>query len=671
MSSLNKKVIQFNSSERYNSIMIPKNDIILDKKGLMGINNKVNYLTKNLREKNKKGEITDSKRKFKIIKNNGDKNKKINDYKKSKKIELFPLIKNTDTLAIKNNNFKLFLNNYRFKFHSFDNLNNPKKKIENENKRKNNDISKNINLLSTAMKTNELYISKESDSYKSNKKISNNHNIKTFNQFFKPRFINKNQQKFINKRNNRNIKNIFNEKEKLSNLNLTQNILNTIKKIYSKNISYYKTYFKNNTDKEKFLNSSKSCITFNKQNQNNLNSLNSLIILNEDDIETFKRENNSLNSISDSSSSLENNIQIPKSDKYFFESSKKINYDYIQSPIEFEYESDITSSKNTINNENDFNKICSNLKNIEILEIQKKRTNMENDTINNYEQMIEEDNLINNNEKNELNSSIIFNRKSKSTFYLSKCFEVNSRMNNCKQIILENELIQNLKASFKRTLTNINKEKHDSFNKYKILNNKDDKIKEKGTGQMISRFKYDISIITNIVCLIKKIYLNKNKIIFINELKDSYGRNINNKYNKIQNKNKNILKNQTSIKNKNINSIEIEKDENIFNKSFNIKNKSFYYIKKIFSKSKPLNTLIKFESDRSFSTESLIKNNDKIKINKKLIFQQNNLMEAMKKNKKINKNLLKSDLTERTTDSKSLKISSYGDNEKDITNEDY
>ena len=523
------------------------------------------------------------------------------------------------------------------------------------------------------MKTNELNISKESDSFQSNKKISNNHNIKTFNQFFKPRFINKNQQKFINKRNNRNIKNIFNEKEKLSNLNLTQNSLKTIKKIYSKNISYYKTYFKNNTDKEKFLNSSKSYITFNKHKHNirNLNSLNSLIILNEDDIETFKRENNSLNSISDSSSSLENNIQIPKSDKYFFESSKKITYDYIQSPIEFEYESDITSSKNTINNENDFNKICSNLKNIEILEIQKKRTNMENDTINNYEQMIEEDNLINNNEKSELNSSIIFNRKSKSTFYLSKCFEVNSRMNNCKQIILENELIQNLKASFKRTLTNINKEKHDSFNKYKILNNKDDKIKEKGTGQMISRFKYDISIITNIVCLIKKIYLDKDKIIFINELKDSYGRNINNKYNKIQNKNKNILKNQTNIKNKNINSIEIEKDENIFNKSFNIKNKSFYYIKKIFSKSKPLNTLIKFESDRSFSTESLIKNNDKIKINKKLIFQQNNLMEAMKKNKKINKNLLKSDLTERTTDSKSLKISSYGDNEKDITNEDY
>ena len=460
MSSLNKKVIQFNSSERYNSNVIPKNDIILDKKELMVINNKFNYLTKNLREKNKKGEITDSKRKFKKIKNNRDKNIKINDYKKSKKIELFPLIKNTDTLAIKNNNFKLFLNNYRFKFHSFDNLNNPKKNIENENKRKNNDISKNINLLSTAMKTNELYISKESDSYKSNKKISNNHNIKTFNQFFKPRFINKNQQKFINKRKNRNIKNIFNEKEKLSNLNLTQNSLNTIKKIYSKNISYYKTYFKNNTDKvdkEKFLNSSKSCITFNKQNQNNLNSLNSLIILNEDDIETFKRENNSLNSISDSSSSLENNIQIPKSDKYFFESSKKITYDYIQSPIEFEYESDITSSKNTINNENDFNKICSNLKNIEILEIQKKRTNMENDTINNYEQMIEEDNLINNNEKSEKNSSIIFNRKSKSTFYLSKCFEVNSRMNNCKQIILENELIQNLKASFKRTLTNINK----------------------------------------------------------------------------------------------------------------------------------------------------------------------------------------------------------------------
>ena len=46
-------------------------------------------------------------------------------------------------------------------------------------------------------------------------------------------------------------------------------------------------------------------------------------------------------------------------------------------------------------------------------------------------------------------------------------------------------------------------------------------------------------------------------------------------------------------------------------------------------------------------------------------------METMNKNKNINNSLIKTDLTERTADSKSFKINSFGDNENDMINEIY
>ena len=94
---------------------------------------------------------------------------------------------------------------------------------------------------------------------------------------------------------------------------------------------YYKTYSKKNNRNQQFFNSSKSC-TFKILKKNffskNLSSRNSLSVLNEDDIETFKKDDNSLNSILDYSS-LDNNIQKHKRDVYGFETPKKINYDYI------------------------------------------------------------------------------------------------------------------------------------------------------------------------------------------------------------------------------------------------------------------------------------------------------------------------------------------------------
>ena len=104
---------------------------------------------------------------------------------------------------------------------------------------------------------------------------------------------------------------------------------------------------------QQFFNSSKSCTSHNNLKKNFI-SRNSISVLKEDDIETFKKDGNSLNSKIDYSPK-DNNIQIPKNDICFYETQKQINYDYIQSPIEFQYESDFSTNKNIINNENDIN----------------------------------------------------------------------------------------------------------------------------------------------------------------------------------------------------------------------------------------------------------------------------------------------------------------------------
>ena len=659
MSLLNKKVHQFNSSNNKDSIIIPKNDFIINKNYLMKIEMKNNELSKGLKGNNRKKEITNNKLKSKKMNKNkikkdyvNNKNLKINDNKKSKKIEFCFFIKKTDTLKIKNNNFKSFLNNYRYKLHSFEDLKNSKKNLDyfsisnnstkNENKNNNIDKSKNINLLLATRKTNDLCISKEKDTFKSNKKIINEHNIKTFNQFFVPKFINEKSNKLIN------------------NLNLTQSRLKNkilIEKKYHKNILHYRTHSKNNNNNHHFLNSSKSYKTFNNHRINfsskNFSSRNSLIVLNEDDIETLKKGDNSFNSIQNIPS-LGNFIKIPERDIHYFETPKQTTYDYIQSPIEFQYESDIISSKNTINNEIDINQVCSNLKNIKLHEIQKKNTNIENDTIKNYDQMEEE----------ELNSSFFFNRKINQTDYLSRSLNIGSKINNYKQIKFKIEPIKKLSRFFKRTSTDINH--------YKESKNWLDRIKENKVKQITSILKKDGSYIKNIANLIIKKYLDKNKSNFINKLKDLYKRNLNNKPNTTQNKKNNILKNKTSYKSRNINFIEIEEGEYIiYNKSYKLKNNTFFYFKNIFSKSNSLNPFKKIKIDRNIINKSFIEDMDKIKIKKELIFSNKHFMQTLTKNKKISKNLIKSDLTERTTDSKSLKINSFGENENDLINEMY
>ena len=134
MSLLNKKVQQSNSSNKHNSIVKSKNDFFTCKNYLKNIKVISNKLNGDSKRKNEKIRITDINQNYlkkanyqgKYIDN---KNIKIKDFKKSKKMQLFFSIKNADTLTIKNNNFKSFHNNYINKFHSFENLNNQKNNL--------------------------------------------------------------------------------------------------------------------------------------------------------------------------------------------------------------------------------------------------------------------------------------------------------------------------------------------------------------------------------------------------------------------------------------------------------------------------------------------------------------------------------------------------------------
>ena len=466
MSSLNKKIGESNFLSLERKIIIPNTDDTIGKEyfpNINMINKKVNH--KFVSEKVKK-EITENKYKlnkipkdkfYNIYLNNRNiKNKK--DIKNYKIIEFYPIIRSTDTLNKKNNNFKSIIRNSRYKFHSLDSLNLSKRDNKDlsiynnsfirEKKRKKSDISQKLHLLSTSVKTNDLLISKEiepfqkeniiSDEYKGNK-------IKLFNQFFTPRFI-------LRKQNNLITNNIYNKKEKnisniidLDSLNIKLSGLANktfIKKLNSKNILNYKTYYKNNN--KVFCNSTNRSITFNNKQNNfrsmNLSSPNSLSELNEDDIETYKKEDSTINSNLDLQC-INNDIQIPKKNINFFEPDAPKNYEYIQGPIEFEYESDLASIKNTIINEGNINIACSRLKNIEFHEIQKKKTNIENDTINYYDEMEEEDTIVNKHRKYNSNSSLLSNRNEILKSDLSKTVEMKKYLNNDNKILRDNKLI--------------------------------------------------------------------------------------------------------------------------------------------------------------------------------------------------------------------------------------
>ena len=375
MSSLNKKIGESTFLPLEDKIIMPNADITIGKDYFPNLNiiNRKLY-PKFVCDKVQK-EITVNK--YKSNKNSNIKfcnellkNKK--DDKNNKIIEFCPIIRSTDTLNKKNNNFKSIIKNSRYKFHSLDSLkfskaNNKYLSTYNDSTkkefiRKNSDISHNLHLLSTSVKTNDLLTSKENDSFQKDNIISDEYGgnkIKLFNQFFSPRFISGKQNNFTTNLHNKKDQNISSRINNLASLNLKLSDLANkafIKKIHSKNILNYKTY--NKAINKDFCSSANHSITFNNKKNNfsskNLSTPNSVSELNEDNIETCKKEDSTINSKFESTS-LNNINHIPKKNIYLFEPDDSKNYDYIQSPIEFEYESDLTLSKNTIYNEGNIN----------------------------------------------------------------------------------------------------------------------------------------------------------------------------------------------------------------------------------------------------------------------------------------------------------------------------
>ena len=225
---------------------------------------------------------------------------------------------------------------------------------------------------------------------------------------------------------------------------------------------------------------------------------------------------------------------------------------------------------------------------------------MENDTINCYEQMVEED---------EINPPLFFNIKINRTNYLSKSVDISKNGYNNKQIKIKIESKKDINTSFKKSITDIAK--------YKSTKNMMDKNKENNVKH-INRMKLNrnSSYIKNSFNLIIKIYLDKVKNKFINKLKklNSKKNLINQSINK-QNNGSKILKNKTTNKIRNINFIEIREGEYLqFNKSFSIKNDSFAYFKKIYTKSNNIFDEIKRESKKL--NKSFIKNMNKMRIKK-------------------------------------------------------
>ena len=156
--------------------------------------------------------------------------------------------------------------------------------------------------------------------------------------------------------------------------------------------------------------------------------------INEDDIDTVKQENTFGASKKESmTSETYKDIQIPKNCKYFFEVPEEQNYNHIQGPIEFEY--DNSSGRETINNKNDISKEinCSKLNNINMYKLEKKDIGIDDDNINYFDMMKENDDTesnLNNKINNKFNSISTINEKTISNNCSFNNLNLNIKINN-------------------------------------------------------------------------------------------------------------------------------------------------------------------------------------------------------------------------------------------------
>ena len=631
----NKKNIFFPN----NDLIINEDDFDLKQRDNINIDKNENDVNKYKLHKIQKNIFRDDNEK-----NSQEYYNKINNKEKKKNIiESYPSIKNSDTLILKNNNIILFSKNIINNIHSFNYLNNHKKNninslkyvykninnicnntttLEKNEMRENSSLnSGNLNLLTTEVKTNDQFNSGSgyskifsSDKIKNTKKnrieniklTFNPSNIRFFNQINEPGFIKAIKQKNI--MNNFNI-NIYHEKDSDLNLSLSSvENKNIIKNLDSDKKKNYKTYNKKKINNLFIIKRHSATFDIKKDNMNSKlqNSDNSLSV-NEDDIDTFKQENSLLITEFDSKQ-LENGHHKTKS------KNSKL-YDYIQGPIEFEYDQENSSNK--------INQSCSKLKGIDIYEIQKKLTSIENDSVYYYNQM----NEIN----NDLSISDIENTKNNIQYKKSYYSSINDKTisNNC---------------SFKKVETYINEGKNISYKnkKYEI------EVLINALYKIIIKNYYRIFTnhikINYIILLLEKIIIKKSQKIFFKNICFYYINKEDIKDN-IENKNQSFI---IKRKNRTLNDDNNEESQNTNKDFFNNKLNTNYYFNKLLEKTTNINNYF-----------------NQRKINKD-IYYYNNMNKNQRKFCKLNSKLSKLEQTEKTSDSKSVKINSFEENAEEI-----
>ena len=290
----------------------------------------------------------------------------------------------------------------------------------------------------------------------------------------------------------------------------------------------------------KQINSGKSNL-LSKQSENK-----ALEDIDEDDIATVKQENTILNSkIESITSETYKDIQKPRNSIYFFEAPEEENYNHIQGPIEFEYEN--SSEKNSLmshNNSKDIKK-CSRLNNIKIYKIEEKTINNDDDEINYYDNMKENDEILpymnsnmnkifssissfndktisnndsfsnyNGNWKNNVENKDDKNKKKNITSYQKKIIRNNFENFKNKPFKISSKINQNFSGNKKKEILLFRLKNYKIEYIVSILQ----KIFQNHIRIFFNRFK-DINMKTNqFVSLIEKVYYSKNKREFFNQL---------------------------------------------------------------------------------------------------------------------------------------------------------
>lgn len=311
----------------------------------------------------------------------------------------------------------------------------------------------------------------------------------------------------------------------------------------------FKTYFKDLENNYIFSPISSTFKQINSRKSNLLSRLSenkAIEDLKEDDIATVKQENSLLNSKVESiTSETYKEIQKPRNSVYFFEPPEEEDYSHIQGPIEFEYENSSEKNSLTSNKNIKDNKKCSRLNSINIYKIKEKTINIEDDEINYYDKMKDNDeNLPNMNSSNmnkifssisSFNDKTISNNDSFSNYNGNWENNAESKNDKYKNSVAsyQKKIIRNNFESYKNKPFKVPSKINQNFsgNKkkeillFRLKNYKIEyivsilqKILQNHIRTIFNRFK-DINMKTmQSVSLIEKVYLSKNKREFFNQL---------------------------------------------------------------------------------------------------------------------------------------------------------